>query len=89
MAGKRNATSELNHDNWNNEEEPEDAGTFTTASPEELQKRVVKTAKRRIAPGSEVIFFFYLSISIIILIYYLINKLININFYFYLTTWNE
>ncbi|KAG8038041.1 hypothetical protein G9C98_006366 [Cotesia typhae] len=53
MAGKRNATSELNHDNWNNEEEPEDAGTFTTASPEELQKRVVKTAKRRITPGSE------------------------------------
>ncbi|CAD6213391.1 GSCOCG00004047001-RA-CDS [Cotesia congregata] len=53
MAGKRNATSELNHDNWNNEEEPEDAGTFTAASPEELQKRVVKTAKRRIVPGSE------------------------------------
>lgn len=60
MANKRNATSELNYDNWNCEDEPEDAGTFTTAPPEELQKRVVKTAKRRLPAGSEVIILIFI-----------------------------
>lgn len=46
MAGKRNATSELNHDNWE-EYEPEEAGTFKRASQDVLRGRVIKTAKRR------------------------------------------
>ncbi|XP_023017559.2 uncharacterized protein isoform X1 [Leptinotarsa decemlineata] len=40
-------TSDLNHDNWDKEEEPEDAGTFKRASEEELKKRVIKTARRK------------------------------------------
>lgn len=47
MAGKRSATSELNHDNWDKEEESEEAGHFVTASKEELQTRVIRKAKRR------------------------------------------
>lgn len=46
MASKRTATTELNHDNWNEEQEPEEAGTFTRATNAELRKRVLKTAKR-------------------------------------------
>lgn len=48
MAAKRTATSDLNHENWNKEEKKEDAGTFVKASEEVLEKRVIKTAKRRI-----------------------------------------
>ena len=44
---KRTAASELNHDNWNKEEEPEDAGTFSRATEDALKKRVIKVAKRR------------------------------------------
>jgi len=44
---KRSAISELNHDNWNEEETPEEAGTFCKASPDVMQCRVVKSAKRR------------------------------------------
>ncbi|XP_050446633.1 nuclear pore complex protein Nup50 [Cataglyphis hispanica] len=47
MAGKRSATTELNHDNWNEENEPEEAGTFAKAADDILEKRVIKTAKRR------------------------------------------
>ncbi|KAF7989250.1 hypothetical protein HCN44_007847 [Aphidius gifuensis] len=54
MACKRGATSELNHDNWNCEDEPEEAGTFSTASEEVLKKRVVRTAKRRLPAGESV-----------------------------------
>lgn len=50
MAGKRSATTELNHENWNEENEPEEAGTFTKASDDELQKRVVRVARRRLPP---------------------------------------
>ncbi|XP_017779973.1 PREDICTED: nuclear pore complex protein Nup50 [Nicrophorus vespilloides] len=51
MAGKRSATSELNHDNWDQEDECEDAGTFKRASEDVLKKRVIKTARRRgVAP---------------------------------------
>ncbi|XP_043491607.1 nuclear pore complex protein Nup50 [Polistes fuscatus] len=53
MASKRTATTELNHDNWNEENEPEDAGTFTKASDEVLQKRVIKAARRRLNPRDE------------------------------------
>ncbi|KMQ95544.1 nucleoporin 50 kda [Lasius niger] len=47
MAGKRSATTELNHDNWNEENEPEEAGTFAKAANDILEKRVIKTARRR------------------------------------------
>lgn len=46
---KRGPTSELNHDNWDDKFEPEEAGTFTRANDEALQKRVIRTAKRRSA----------------------------------------
>lgn len=52
MAGKRQATSDLNHDNWDREEEPEDRGTFRTANEDELKNRVIKKARRKIAPGT-------------------------------------
>lgn len=51
--GKRSAGRELNHDNWNDEEEGEDAGEFKKASEDELQRRVRKVAKRRIGGDSE------------------------------------
>lgn len=44
---KRTATTELNHDNWEDEDEPEDAGTFKKAPDEILQRRIIKTARRR------------------------------------------
>ncbi|CAG9826886.1 unnamed protein product [Diabrotica balteata] len=47
MAGKRSATSDLNHENWDKEEPPEDAGTFQRASEDSLKSRVIKTARRR------------------------------------------
>ncbi len=47
MAAKRTANSDLNHDNWDNEEEAEEAGTFAVADPEVLKDRVIKKAKRR------------------------------------------
>lgn len=47
MAGKRSATSELNHDNWDAEEAPEESGTFQKASDDSLKQRVIKTARRR------------------------------------------
>ncbi|KAG5681389.1 hypothetical protein PVAND_010831 [Polypedilum vanderplanki] len=49
MAAKRIAGRELNHDNWNEEEEAEDAGEFKKASEDILAKRVRKVAKRRTA----------------------------------------
>ncbi|XP_063986798.1 nuclear pore complex protein Nup50 [Diachasmimorpha longicaudata] len=51
MASKRTATSELNHENWNAEDEPEEAGTFAVAPQEVLEKRVVRTAVRRLGAG--------------------------------------
>ncbi|XP_021931646.1 nuclear pore complex protein Nup50 isoform X1 [Zootermopsis nevadensis] len=44
---KRIATSELNHENWNEEDKPEEAGTFRKATPDVIQHRVIKSAKRR------------------------------------------
>ena len=43
---KRSGT-ELTHDNWDQEEEREDAGTFKTASAGEIKGRVIKRARRR------------------------------------------
>ncbi|XP_043287251.1 nuclear pore complex protein Nup50 [Venturia canescens] len=53
MACKRTATSDLNHDNWDNEDEPEEAGTFVKAPPEVLEKRVVKAARRRLPRSAD------------------------------------
>ena len=62
--GKRSATSELNHDNWNEEVEPEEAGTFAQADENILKGRVIKKAKRRgIQPGVNISFSRILVIS--------------------------
>ncbi len=47
VGGKRSATTDLNHDNWDQEEATEEAGTFRQASKEQLKDRVIKKAKRR------------------------------------------
>ena len=44
---KRTASSNLNHDNWDEEEESEEAGSFVPANPDVLKDRVIKKAKRR------------------------------------------
>lgn len=44
---KRSAASDLNHENWNEEEAPEEAGTFRKATPDVMQHRVIRSAKRR------------------------------------------
>jgi len=44
---------ELNHLNWNQDAEPEDAGQFRQASVPALQGRVIKTARRRRPVGGE------------------------------------
>lgn len=49
---KRNAISDLNRDNWDQDDEVEEVGVFKRATDEELQRRVIKTARRR-NPGSE------------------------------------
>ena len=46
-SGKRSATSELNHDNWDDEVESEEAGAFSQADENTLKGRVIKKAKRR------------------------------------------
>lgn len=47
MAAKRTATSDLNHENWDKDDTPEEAGTFQRASEDSLKKRIIKTARRR------------------------------------------
>ncbi|CAK1551918.1 unnamed protein product [Leptosia nina] len=49
MSAKRTATSELNHENWDQEfnNEPEDGEGFKMAAKDVLEKRVIRTAKRR------------------------------------------
>lgn len=54
MASKRTATSDLNADNWNQDDEPEDAGTFQKATQEVLQRRIVKSARRRLPQNEDV-----------------------------------
>lgn len=58
MAGKRNATTDLNHDNWDQEDEQEDAGSFKKASEDVLKQRVIKVARRRNIGSSNVSFSF-------------------------------
>ncbi|KAG0712229.1 Nuclear pore complex protein Nup50 [Chionoecetes opilio] len=54
---KRGANKELNHENWEDEEEPEEMGTFRQASSDQLAGRQIRKARRRGAgpetsPGS-------------------------------------
>eukprot|EP00092_Neocalanus_flemingeri_P026082 GFUD01028268.1.p1 GENE.GFUD01028268.1~~GFUD01028268.1.p1 ORF type:complete len:707 (-),score=239.83 GFUD01028268.1:117-2237(-) len=44
---KRGAGTELNHDNWDQDEESEEAGEFKKASDDQMKGRVIKKAKRR------------------------------------------
>jgi len=44
---KRGAGSELNHDNWDQEEESEEAGEFKKATDDQMKGRVIRKAKRR------------------------------------------
>jgi len=44
---KRGATRELNHDNWNEEEEKEEKGVFKRATDDEIKGRKICKAKRR------------------------------------------
>ena len=44
---------ELNHENWNAEEAPEEAGQFRQAGQAALAGRVIKTARRRRPVGAE------------------------------------
>lgn len=48
MSAKRRPDSDLNHDNWADEEEPEEVGEFQKADEAELKSRVIVKAKRRI-----------------------------------------
>lgn len=48
-SSKRRATSDLNHDNWDRESEPETMGTFQTAPEGELKNRVIRKAVRKLA----------------------------------------
>ncbi|XP_036331467.1 nuclear pore complex protein Nup50 [Rhagoletis pomonella] len=52
MSGKRQATSNLNHENWDQEDEPEERGTFRKASEDVLNNRVIKKARRKVATGT-------------------------------------
>lgn len=58
MTSKRRSTSELNADNWQEEDEPEDAGNFIKAPADILKNRVFKSARRRVTtqPGEVICF---------------------------------
>jgi len=46
--------SELNHDNWDREDDKEDAGNFQAATADEMKGRIIKRARRRnIGEGAE------------------------------------
>lgn len=65
MSVKRQATTDLNHENWDQEdpEENKEMGTFKAAPKDILEKRVIKTAKRRTtAPTDEVSLFTIMNI---------------------------
>uniref|UniRef100_A0A1A9X3P9 RanBD1 domain-containing protein n=1 Tax=Glossina brevipalpis TaxID=37001 RepID=A0A1A9X3P9_9MUSC len=49
MSSKRPAANELNHDNWDVEEEREERGEFRAAPQDELKNRVIKKAKRHVS----------------------------------------
>ncbi|XP_026746733.1 nuclear pore complex protein Nup50-like [Trichoplusia ni] len=55
MSIKRQATTELNHDNWDKEDpaDHEEMGSFKIATKDILEKRVIRTAKRRSQLGGD------------------------------------
>lgn len=59
MSAKRAAPTELNHENWDQDDpsEHEEMGTFKTASKDILEKRVIRTAKRRAPIGGDEVSF--------------------------------
>lgn len=46
---KRRADKDLNHDNWEEEDEIEDAGQFQKANADELKRRVIKVGRRSLS----------------------------------------
>ncbi|XP_072171772.1 nuclear pore complex protein Nup50-like [Diadema setosum] len=50
---KRRAGMELTHENWDEEEEPEEAGTFAVADKDTMAKRPIIKARRRVTPQQE------------------------------------
>lgn len=54
MSNKRAATSDINHENWDKEDpkDREEMGTFNPAPREVLEKRVIRTARRRTTQAS-------------------------------------
>ena len=49
MSGnKRRPDRELNHENWDDEEEPVEAGVFQQASVEQISQRKILKANRRL-----------------------------------------
>lgn len=46
MSTKRRPGTDLNHDNWDEDEEIEEVGEFKKASADELKQRTIKVAKR-------------------------------------------
>ncbi|XP_076471076.1 nuclear pore complex protein Nup50-like [Babylonia areolata] len=50
---KRKPTSELNDRNWDQEDEPEEAGTFSSAGQDVLKNRVIRKAKRTLPTDPE------------------------------------
>lgn len=53
MSVKRRPDNDLNHDNWDEEEEPVAVGVFEKATEDELKTRIIKTAKRRLGSSSD------------------------------------
>lgn len=55
MSVKRQATTQLTHDNWDQDDpsDHEEMGTFKTASKDVLEKRLIRTAKRRSQVSNE------------------------------------
>ncbi|KAM3968129.1 nuclear pore complex protein Nup50 [Aphomia sociella] len=55
MSVKRQATTDLNHENWDQDDptEHEEMGSFKTATKDILEKRVIRTAKRRTQISSD------------------------------------
>uniref|UniRef100_A0A224Z376 Nuclear pore complex protein Nup50 n=1 Tax=Rhipicephalus zambeziensis TaxID=60191 RepID=A0A224Z376_9ACAR len=49
---KRQATNELNADNWEEDDEPEEQGQFKKADEKEIGRRVIRTAKRSLTNTS-------------------------------------
>lgn len=64
---KRLADKYLTDQNWDDEEEPQEAGVFKAADDDVLKERVIKKAKRRNmeSSSSSVIFLFHLGLALL------------------------